>query len=202
MWYTNSNMQKNNDVSKYVFWHHLKFINLFSVILNSLTKEWVLHKNEIEIKTTVKNIEALLWTLKYNSLNHFEQLIEIIAVDYPSQNHRFKVIYILRSLLYNMTIAISFTTHEIDPTVNSICYLYKSSIWLEREVWDMFGIKFNGNYDLRRILTDYGFSGHPLRKDFPLSGFKELYYDDSSKRIIVEPIQLAQELRIFTFQRH
>ena len=133
---------------------------------------------------------------------HFEQNIEIAAADIPTNNFRFKVIYVLRSLLYNSVITVSFTTNETDLKINSINYLYRSSTWLEREVWDMFGIKFNNNLDLRRILTDYGFNGHPLRKDFPLSGFKEIYYDDSSKYIVFEPVEMAQELRVFTFQKH
>jgi NADH:ubiquinone oxidoreductase subunit C len=194
-------VEKELDFSKYVLWYKLKFINLFSLMTLSIIKEFIINNNDIEIKTTAKNIEALLWLLKYNSLTHFEQNIEIVAADAPTNKFRFKVVYVLRSLLYNSVITVSFTTHETNLKINSINYLYKSSMWLEREVWDMFGIKFNNNLDLRRILTDYGFHGHPLRKDFPLSGFKEVYYDDSSKRIIFEPVELAQELRIFTFQK-
>ena len=190
------------DYSKYVFWYKLKFINLFSLIAKSVVHEFVINNNDIEIKLIAKNIEALLWILKYNSLAHFEQNIEIVAADVPTYSFRFKVIYVLRSLLYNSVITISFTTNETDLKVYSINYLYQSSTWLEREVWDMFGIKFNNNLDLRRILTDYGFNGHPLRKDFPLSGFKEIYYDDSSKRIIFEPVEMAQEFRVFTFQKY
>lgn len=189
------------DYSKYVFWYQLKFINLFGLMALSVAKEFIISSNDIEIKTITKNIEALLWLLKYSSLTHFEQNIEMLAADAPTNNFRFKVIYVLRSLLYNSIITVSFTTNETDLKVNSINYLYQSSTWLEREIWDMFGIKFNNNFDLRRILTDYGFNGHPLRKDFPLSGFKEIYYDDSSKRIIFEPVELAQEFRVFTFQK-
>jgi len=189
------------DYSRYVFWYQLKFVNLFGRMAPLAIKEFVVNSNDIEIKTLAKSLEPILWLLKYNSLTHFEQNIEIVAADVPTSNSRFKVIYILRSLLYNSVITISFITAETDFKASSINYLYRSSTWLEREVWDMFGITFNSNTDLRRILTDYGFHGHALRKDFPLSGFKEIYYDDSSKRIIFELIEMAQELRAFGFQR-
>lgn len=189
------------DYSRYVFWYQLKFVNLFGLMAPSVIKEFVINSNDIEIKILAKNLEAILWLLKYNSLTHFEQNIEIVAADVPTNTSRFKVIYVLRSLLYNSVITISFITNETDLKVSSINYLYRSSTWFEREVWDMFGIKFNNNSDLRRILTDYGFNGHPLRKDFPLTGFKEIYYDDSSKRIIFEPVEMAQEFRVFSFQR-
>ena len=100
----------------------------------SVVKEFVINKNDIEIKTITKNIEAVLWLLKYSSLTHFEQNIEILAADTPTNSFRFKVIYILRSLLYNSVVTTSFTTNEIDPEVNSINYLYNSATWLEREV--------------------------------------------------------------------
>lgn len=166
----------------------------------SVIKQININTNDIELKTVANNLETALWILKYNTLTHFEQIVEITAVDVPTETNRFKVIYVLRSLLYNTTITLSFTTNETVAEIQSIAYLYQSATWLEREIWDMFGIKFNGNKDLRRILTDYGFKGHVMRKDFPLTGFHEIVYDDSEKHVSHEFVAMAQELRVFNFQ--
>jgi NADH/F420H2 dehydrogenase subunit C len=128
----------------------------------------------------------------------FKVLIDLTAVDYPSRALRFEIVYNLLSVSYNARIRIKTCVDEITP-VTSITELYSSAGWWEREVWDMFGIFFSNHPDLRRILTDYGFQGHPLRKDFPLTGFVEVRYDDSEKRVINEPVEITQEFRYFDF---
>lgn len=127
-----------------------------------------------------------------------KMLIDVTAVDYPSRAQRFEVVYNLLSVQYNMRLRIKASVDELTP-VPSVSHLYPSANWFERETWDMFGICFLHHPDLRRILTDYGFEGHPLRKDFPLSGYVEFRYDDSKKRVISEPVELAQEFRYFDF---
>jgi len=128
----------------------------------------------------------------------FNILSDITAADYPNNKNRFVVIYSFLSLLNNMRVFIKvhITALTYLPSLSNIL---SSSNWLEREVWDMYGIFFNGHFDLRRILTDYGFLGFPLRKEFPLTGFFELRYDDSLKRVVMEPLEVAQELRVFYF---
>ncbi len=128
----------------------------------------------------------------------FKQLVDLTAVDHPEQAERFEVVYNLLSLKLNQRIRLKLTTDERTP-VASVSRVFSSAIWLEREVWDMFGILFSDHPDLRRILTDYGFEGHPLRKDFPLTGFKEVRYDEEQKRVVYEPVKLTQEFRRFDF---
>jgi len=122
----------------------------------------------------------------------------LTAVDYPSRLKRFEVVYNLLSIQYNSRIRIKTLVDELSP-LDSLVSIYSASNWFERETWDMFGIFFTQHPDLRRILTDYGFEGHPLRKDFPLSGFVEVRYDDTEKRVITEPIEMTQEFRYFDF---
>jgi NADH-quinone oxidoreductase subunit C len=128
----------------------------------------------------------------------FKQLVDLTAVDYPDQAERFEVVYNLLSLKLNQRVRVKLTTDERTP-VASVAGVFSSAIWLEREAWDMFGIFFSDHPDLRRILTDYGFEGHPLRKDFPLTGFKEVRYDEEQKRVVYEPVKLPQEFRRFDF---
>jgi NADH-quinone oxidoreductase subunit C len=138
-------------------------------------------------------------TLLRNDQNcQFKQLVDITAVDYPDQAERFEVVYNLLSLKLNQRVRVKLTTDERNP-VASVTGVFSSAIWLEREVWDMFGIFFSNHPDLRRILTDYGFEGHPLRKDFPLTGFKEVRYDEEQKRVVYEAVKLPQEFRRFDF---
>jgi NADH-quinone oxidoreductase subunit C len=128
----------------------------------------------------------------------FKQLVDLTAVDYPDQAERFEVVYNLLSLKVNQRVRIKVTTDERTP-VPSLSAVFSSAIWLERETWDMFGVFFSDHPDLRRILTDYGFEGHPLRKDFPLTGFKEVRYDEEQKRVVYEAVKLPQEFRRFDF---
>jgi NADH/F420H2 dehydrogenase subunit C len=128
----------------------------------------------------------------------YKQLMEVTAVDWPTDPDRFEVVYSLLSVEHNSRILVKSRTSELAP-VPSVSHLFSSAIWAEREVWDMFGVVFSGHPDLRRILTDYGFEGHPLRKDFPLTGFTEVRYDEEKKRIVSEPVELSQEFRKFDF---
>ncbi len=128
----------------------------------------------------------------------FKQLMDICAVDYPERDQRFEVVYNLLSLKHNFRIRVKVYADETTP-VDSMTSIFSGANWFEREVWDMYGISFNDHPDLRRILTDYGFEGHPLRKDFPLTGFVEVRYDQTEKRVVYEPVKLMQEYRNFDF---
>ena len=128
----------------------------------------------------------------------FKQLIDITAVDHPSEEARFEVVYHLLSLKHNQRLRVKLATDEATP-VDSVTGVFSVAGWFERETWDMYGVMFNEHPDLRRILTDYGFEGHPLRKDFPLTGHVEVRYDSEQKRVVYEPVKLTQEFRSFDF---
>ena len=129
----------------------------------------------------------------------FEQLIDICGVDFPERAERFEVVYHLLSIRKNLRIRVKLSTDEA-TAVRSVIPLHPGANWFEREAFDMFGILFSGHPDLRRLLTDYGFQGHPLRKDFPLTGYVEVRYDDEKKRVVYEPVKLNQEFRSFDFE--
>jgi NADH-quinone oxidoreductase subunit C len=146
--------------------------------------------------------DALLETLTFlrdNAKCQFISLIDISGVDYPSRLNRFDVVYHLLSPRQNLRIRVKVATDE-DTPVPSATPVYPGADWYERETYDLYGVLFSGHPDLRRILTDYGFEGHPLRKDFPLTGFVEVRYDDEVKRVVYEPVELRQEFRNFDFQ--
>jgi NADH-quinone oxidoreductase subunit C len=126
------------------------------------------------------------------------QLLDLCGVDYPDRPERFEVVYNLLSLKYNWRLRVKIETNENVP-VASVASIYSTAVWFERECWDLFGIAFAGNPDMRRLLNDYDFEGHPLRKDFPLSGYVEVRYDDELKRIVYEPVKLTQDFRNFDF---
>jgi len=149
------------------------------------------------LKSSIKSLLPLTLFLKKHSLSCYSQLVDIATEDTPKQRNRFRINYILSSLLYGHKVIVTLSAHELQY-IPSLVPLFLSAGWLEREVLDLYGLYFCGNLDLRRILTDYGFSGHPLRKDFPLSGFSEIYYSLDHNRIVVAPIELAQAYRIFT----
>ena len=138
-------------------------------------------------------------TLKENENLKFNQFIDLTAVDYPNKKKRFEMVYIFLSVEFNFRIIIKFFINEND-SVESITNLFPAANWYEREVWDLFGIAFNNHPDLRRLLTDYGFIGHPLRKDFPISGNVEVKYDLNEKKVVYEPIKLTQTFREFEFE--
>ena len=137
--------------------------------------------------------------LKNNNDTKFRQLIEITAVDYPESENRFKMVYLLLSHEYNKRIIIDFSIKENDM-ISSITSLFPSANWMEREVFDMYGLNFKNHPDLRRILTDYGFEGYPLRKDFPLTGHNEVRYSEEEKKVIYEPVKLEQNYRNFDYE--
>ena len=137
--------------------------------------------------------------LKENEKLKFNQFIDLTAVDYPNKRDRFEMVYILLSVEFNFRIIIRFFINE-NESIDSITNLFPAANWYEREVWDLFGIAFNNHPDLRRLLTDYGFIGHPLRKDFPLSGNVEVKYDLNEKKVVYEPVKLTQSFREFEFE--
>lgn len=143
--------------------------------------------------------DAIAGVLKNLRDEHdYQQLMEIAGADYPAREDRFEVVYMLLSLTKNHRIMVKCSTDENTP-VPTVTTLWPNAGWLEREVFDMFGVTFAGNPDLRRILTDYGFEGHPFRKDFPMTGYTELRYSEEEKRVVYEPVELAQDMRTFDF---
>ena len=156
------------------------------------------HEEHGEILLTVKRdeIENALRVLRDD--HEYQQLMEIAGVDYPSREERFEVVYMLLSVTKNHRIMAKVSTDEATP-VPTVTTLWPNAGWLEREVFDLYGVLFSGNTDLRRILTDYGFEGHPFRKDFPLTGYTELRYSEEEKRVVYEPVELAQDFRSFEF---
>jgi NADH dehydrogenase (ubiquinone) Fe-S protein 3 len=161
-------------------------------------KKSSISKEEIVIYTYPQHLVSLLTFLKDHTNSQYKMLVDITAVDFPENEERFEVVYFLLSVKYNSRIIIKVAINEIAP-VPSIEKIFPNAGWYERETWDMFGIFFQENKDLRRILTDYGFEGYPLRKDFPLSGYVEVRYDDAQRRVVVEPLEMTQEFRLFDF---
>ncbi len=151
-----------------------------------------------EIVITVKRDEIGRAIKLLRDEHEYQQLVEIAGVDFPERTERFEVVYMLLSLTKNHRVMVKLSTDENTP-VPTVTTLWPVAGWLEREVFDMYGVKFAGNNDLRRILTDYGFEGHPFRKDFPLTGYVELRYSEEEKRVVYEPVELAQDLRQFDF---
>ena len=160
----------------------------------------VLHVEEanFEIAVHVKTDRLVAVMMQLRDSCDYQQLMEIAGVDWPDREPRFELVYCLLSLTKNHRIRVHVTTNE-DIPVPSVTGIWPVAGWLEREVFDMYGVLFDGNTDLRRILTDYGFEGHPQRKDFPLSGYVELRYSEEEKRVKYEPVQLAQDFRTFDF---
>ncbi|XP_043237344.1 NADH dehydrogenase [ubiquinone] iron-sulfur protein 3, mitochondrial-like [Amphibalanus amphitrite] len=155
--------------------------------------------NELEILIAPEGVVPVLQFLKDHHNAQFAVVSDITAIDVPSRHYRFELIYNLLSLRYNSRIRVKTYTDELTP-VDSCVEVFKGANWYEREIWDMYGVFFSNHPDLRRILTDYGFEGHPFRKDFPLSGYVEVRYDDEAKRVVVEPVELAQEFRKFDLE--
>ena len=152
-----------------------------------------------ELNITVQPEQVALFLTHLRDAEHFTQLIDVCGVDYPQRAQRFDVVYHLLSLKQNLRLRVKIATDEETP-VPSVIEVFPAANWFEREAWDMYGIFFSGHPDLRRILTDYGFDGHPLRKDFPLTGYVEMRYDNEQKRVVYEPVKLTQEFRSFDFQ--
>ena len=158
----------------------------------------VIRSGELTITARRESIIELLTFLKDDSQCRFETLVDICACDYPDDAERFEVVYHLLSMRLNQRIRVKIRTDETTP-VPSALPVFPCANWYEREAFDMYGVLFSGHPDLRRILTDYGFEGYPLRKDFPLTGFVEVRYDEGQKRVVREPVKLTQEFRNFDF---
>ena len=154
--------------------------------------------DQLEVQINKESLLDVVIFLKKNNFTKFRQLIDITAVDYISSENRFKMIYLFLSHEFNLRLNINFNINE-NEVVNSLTKIFPSANWMEREVFDMYGIKFNDHPDLRRILTDYGFSGHPLRKDFPITGHTEVRYSEEKKKVIYEPVKLEQNYRNFDY---
>ena len=159
---------------------------------------WDVTHGELNIDVAPSNIETFVEFLKADSTCKFSSLVDITAVDYLGRNKRYDVVYHFLSMYTNQRIRLRVSIRE-DAMVPSITSVHPSANWFEREVFDMFGILFSGHPDLRRLLTDYGFRGHPLRKDFPTTGYTEVRYDEAEKRVVYEPVSLVQEYRQFDF---
>lgn len=167
-------------------------------VLGSSVQDSQVNRGELSLLVHRDDLLNVLKFLREDTSCDFRMLIDITATDYPGKDARFEVIYNFLSLLLNQRIRIRVQTDE-KHSIPSISEYYSSAKWYEREVWDMFGIVFNGHDDLRRILTDYEFEGHPLRKDFPLTGYVEMRYDEEEGRCIYEPVELLQDYRNFDF---
>ncbi len=153
---------------------------------------------ELTVTVQLAHLDSFLEFLKTDAACRFSSLVDITAVDHPERDPRFDVVYHLLSMYQNQRIRVKAGVGE-DEMVPSLIAVHPSANWLEREVFDMFGILFSGHPDLRRILTDYGFRGHPLRKDFPTTGYVEVRYDEAEKRVVYEPVKLVQDYRQFDF---
>ena len=175
-----------------------KLENIVNSELTSKIKNSIISFNELLLITSGDELTNVIQFLKFNNECKFRQLIDIAGVDYPNEEKRFKLVYLLLSHENNLRIKISIDV-ELNKKTPSITKIFPSSNWMEREVFDMYGIEFDGHPDLRRILTDYNFEGHPLRKDFPLTGFNEVRYSEKDKKVIYEPVKLEQNYRDFDF---
>ena len=167
--------------------------------LTTTIKKSEINFDQLFIDVDIENIISTILFLKTNEKCRFKQLIDITAVDYPEKEKRFKIVYLLLSHEKNLRIVINTHINE-KVVVPSITKIFPSANWMEREVFDMYGISFKDHPDLRRILTDYGFEGYPLRKDFPLTGHTEVRYSEAKKKVISEPVKLDQEYRDFDFE--
>lgn len=166
--------------------------------IDNAVVEWEVVRGELTIVAITAQIARVLKFLRDDPACRFVCFVDICGVDYPERPERFDVVYHLLSPTQNTRVRVKARVNE-DTAVPSVCEVFPAANWFEREAFDLYGILFSGHPDLRRILTDYGFSGHPLRKDFPLTGFVEVRYDDQQKRVVYEPVKLAQEFRSFDF---
>ena len=167
--------------------------------LSSKIKSSIIENNELLVETEEAELLDVVQFLKSNEKCKFRQLIDIAGVDYPENEKRFELIYLFLSHEHNLRIKL-LIKFQINQTIVSLTKIFPSANWMEREVFDMYGVKFKNHPDLRRILTDYGFKGHPLRKDFPLTGFNEVRYSEKEKKVIYESVKLEQNYRNFDFE--
>lgn len=178
----------------------MKLITQFSQYLLQILPiiNYTFNRKELSINIPFQKVVPILFFLKNHTHCQYKVLSDLCVVDYINKKERFYIIYNLLSIRFNSRIRIQISITELQP-IDSITTIYQAANWWEREAWDMFGIFFSNHPDLRRILTDYGFEGHPLRKDFPLSGFLEVFYNELKKRVVYEPIHLSQQYRLFEF---
>ena len=176
-----------------------KLEKLINSELSSKVNTSSINNAELLIEIDENNLIDVTQFLKSNENCKFKQLIDIAGVDYPENEKRFELVYLFLSHENNLRIKL-LIKFETDQSINSLTKIFPSANWMEREVFDMYGIKFKNHPDLRRILTDYGFKGHPLRKDFPLTGFNEVRYSEKDKKVIYEPVKLEQNYRNFDFE--
>ena len=167
--------------------------------LTTKIKKTEIKHNQVYIEIDKNDLCDVVLFLKTNKDTKFRQLIDITVVDHPEQNLRFKVVYLFLSHEFNQRIILSYFINE-NEVISSLTSIFPSSNWMEREVFDMYGVNFKDHPDLRRILTDYGFEGHPLRKDFPLTGHSEVRYSEEQKKVINEPVKLEQNYRNFDYE--
>ena len=167
--------------------------------LSSKIQNSLIQNEELLIEIGASDLIDIVQFLKSNEKCKFKQLIDIAGVDYPDNEKRFELVYLLLSHENNTRIKI-LIKFQINQIINSLTKIFPSANWMEREVFDMYGVKFKNHPDLRRILTDYGFKGHPLRKDFPLTGFNEVRYSEKEKKVVYEPVKLEQNYRNFDFE--
>ena len=172
-----------------------KLEKLINSELTSKVQKSSIENHELLIETNDKDLVEVVQFLKSNEKLKFRQLIDIAGVDYPSEEKRFQLVYLFLSHEHNNRIKLSIK-FEINQIINSITKIFPSANWMEREVFDMYGIKFKNHPDLRRILTDYGFKGHPLRKDFPLTGFNEVRYSEKEKKLFMNQLNLNKTIEI------
>jgi len=176
-----------------------KLEKLINSELSSKIQSSLIENNELLIEINENDLIQVVQFLKSDEKFKFRQLIDIAGVDYPDEERRFRLVYLFLSHENNNRLKLSIK-FEINQVIDSITKIFPSANWMEREVFDMYGIKFKNHPDLRRILTDYGFKGHPLRKDFPLTGFNEVRYSEKEKKVIYEPVKLEQNYRNFDFE--
>ena len=171
---------------------------LNSELTTKINKSEIKH-NQIYLETDKDDLIDITLFLKTNSETKFRQLIDITVVDYPEKNKRFDVVYLFLSHEFNQRLILKYSISEKE-VIPSLTNVFPSANWMEREVFDMYGVSFKDHPDLRRILTDYGFEGHPLRKDFPLTGHSEVRYSEEEKKVISEPVKLEQNYRNFDYE--
>ena len=169
-----------------------------SELTTKIKESKILH-DQLYLSINSEDLLDVILLLKTNKDTKFKQLIDITAVDYPENKKRFKIVYLLLSHEFNQRILVSYFINE-NEKISSLVNIFPSANWMEREIFDMYGIKFNDHPDLRRILTDYGFEGFPLRKDFPLTGHNEVRYSEEEKKVIYEPVKLEQNYRNFDYE--
>jgi NADH-quinone oxidoreductase subunit C len=167
--------------------------------LNTKINKTEIKHNQIYAEISKEDLIDVVLFLKTNKDTKFRQLIDVTVVDYPEQSHRFKVVYLFLSHEFNQRMIVSYFISE-NEVISSLTSIFPSANWMEREVFDMYGVTFKNHPDLRRILTDYGFEGHPLRKDFPLTGHSEVRYSEEEKKVIKEPVKLEQNFRNFDYE--